>query len=260
MDWTRLRYPLLALAALALLNVLYVWQSFTPGGLGFFTSDLQLSAKVYALFRLAGLLAFTLAGLQLAVGSWRNRLAAVWDLGRVVKFHTKLGIVAFVFILSHPALYFVTAAMTGTSLGPEGVPEPMRVYVGAGALAFLIFLTTVITALYRKKIGYPLWKRLHYLNYLAFALVLFHSWNIGSDVLGSDLLKAQWLALGAVGLGGFVNRLFELRAEKEEEAAYAKEPAAPPAPAAPAPAAPAPVAMGGAMRGQLAPRAAPRRK
>lgn len=222
MDQERAHFILKALFALALILPIVSWFAGLQGGIGLFLSTQPDSVKVTAFFRLLGLYAFTLAGLQLAIGSWRNRLADYFDESFIIPFHMSLGRVAFLLILAHPLFYFLSEVMGGIApslflllpqFGAYGQPG----LIAFGATGLYLFIIAVIAAMFRKKIGFPLWKRLHYLNYLAFAFVLVHSMLIGTDLKVNVVLQAQWLLMGLVGAGGFANRMFELKAEAEVE-------------------------------------------
>ncbi|MBI2984912.1 MAG: non-heme iron oxygenase ferredoxin subunit [Candidatus Kerfeldbacteria bacterium] len=74
---------------------------------------------------------------------------------------------------------------------------------------------TVGAALLRKLVSVKRWwRRVHVLNYLVFALVWLHSWNIGSDVQGTNL-RWLWLVFGVSAIVATFLRLTGARQRAE---------------------------------------------
>jgi len=65
-------------------------------------------------------------------------------------------------------------------------------WVGIGTLSFYLLLLTSASFYARRRLGAKMWRRLHYLTFLAFAMVTAHGWAAGT---GSTELR--WLFLGS---------------------------------------------------------------
>jgi hypothetical protein len=60
--------------------------------------------------------------------------------------------------------------------------SPYRpLWVGLGALSFDLLLAVVITSLLRQRIGYRVWKAIHWFSYACWPLALVHGMGTGSD-------------------------------------------------------------------------------
>ncbi|HEX5440445.1 MAG TPA: hypothetical protein VFW76_06145, partial [Ktedonobacterales bacterium] len=55
------------------------------------------------------------------------------------------------------------------------------VAVNIGIFAFYVMALTLISSWLRRLIPYQLWRAIHYLSFLTFALVTIHGWLAGSD-------------------------------------------------------------------------------
>jgi predicted ferric reductase len=65
-------------------------------------------------------------------------------------------------------------------------------WVGVGGVSFYLLLLTSASFYARRWIGTKMWRRFHYLTFLAFLMVTLHGWMAGSD---SSQLK--WLFVGS---------------------------------------------------------------
>jgi methionine sulfoxide reductase heme-binding subunit len=140
---------------------------------------------MWYLTRGTGVVAFLLltAGVVLGVANVER-----WTAGNAPRFviqrvHRDLSLVALVFISVHVA----TAVIDGfapirwvDAVVPFGsVYRP--VWLGLGALAVDLVLAIVITSLLRARLGYRVWRAVHWLTYAMWVLVVLHAAGVGSD-------------------------------------------------------------------------------
>lgn len=83
-------------------------------------------------------------------------------------------------------------------------------YVAIGILAFYVIIVTVITSLIWINTKQKSWKFVHLLNYIAAALIFFHSLYLGTDLSGG-VLRVIFIALGAVILAASIIRLWRAK-------------------------------------------------
>ncbi len=189
---TLLRYLLPVVAALLLFLPGYFFFS-NRGGASFLEGA---SFRVFAalIFPLFGLYAFTLIWLQIMIGSNMRFLIRIWP--KALLFHQFEGMVAFLFVLTHVSLIIITYTFE-QYLGARFLPKNLQIYGILGSFAFYFIILSTTAALFRKtSFLRKFWRKVHYLNYSVFFLVLIHSWNLGSDVQPS-LLKYLWYFYGA---------------------------------------------------------------
>jgi hypothetical protein len=85
------------------------------------------------------------------------------------------------------AVHVVTTVADGyTPIGlKDGVMpflSPYRpIWLGLGAVAFDLLLALVVTSLLRRRIGYHLWRYVHWLAYVSWPVALVHSLGTGTD-------------------------------------------------------------------------------
>lgn len=200
------------------LPILYVIILFIPGyiffssrgGLGFLEdSDFHTFASL--MFPFFGLLAFTLVWMQTMIGMNMALFTKVFP--KMLSFHRTQGLFALLFATTHalaiPYVFTVQQYIGYKFLAPE-----MRIFAYFGAIAFFLILLTVTVALFRRSRRLrPIWKYIHFLNYAVFLLVLVHSRNLGSDVVGTPLehLWNFFLLTFLVSLGFRIARNFTTR-------------------------------------------------
>ncbi len=125
------------------------------------------------------LTASTLLGVVTAT-RWRT---ARWPRFAVADLHRNLTLLALVLI----GLHVGTTLLDGyapVSVWDAFVPFLSRyrpVWLGLGALALDVLLALVVTSLLRKRIGYRVWRALHWSAYAAWPLALAHGLGSGSD-------------------------------------------------------------------------------
>lgn len=137
------------------------------------------------------LTASTLVG-ALTAGRWRSD---GWPRFAVATIHRNLTLLALVFIGIHVA---TTIADGYAPIGVKDVFVPFvsqyrPIWLGLGALALDVLLAIGISTALRKRIGYRVWRLLHWSAYAAWPLALAHGLGSGSDV------RHGWMALLSLG-------------------------------------------------------------
>jgi DMSO/TMAO reductase YedYZ heme-binding membrane subunit len=158
---------------------------------------------LWYLTRASGVVSLLLltAGLVLGIlGTvrWRSER---WPRFAVVSIHRNLTLFAIVFV----ALHVVTTVADGYA--PVGLKDAVIPFVskyrplwlGFGALAFDLLLALVVTSLLRARVGYHVWRAVHWLAYAAWPLALVHGLGNGSDARFGWLVIVTILCAGAVG-------------------------------------------------------------
>lgn len=168
--------------------------------------------RLFIVFRLCGLYAFTLIWSQIILGTLRIPLTKIYG-SRILKVHMTLGLFTLLFTILHPLFFYMAHLLQHTSpfeamdqyLGPSA-----DFYGDLGVIAIGILFITVCTAQFRT---HPLlkkyWRLIHYANYLIFILVFLHSYNIGSEV-HLQPLRSLYTFFGITFLGASIYKLSQL--------------------------------------------------
>jgi hypothetical protein len=97
--------------------------------------------------------------------------------------HRNLTLLAIGFVVTH----VLTTLLDGyTTIGLKDAMIPFLssyrpVWLGLGAIAFDLLLILVATSLLRERIGYRLWRYVHWLAYASWPIALVHALGTGSD-------------------------------------------------------------------------------
>lgn len=118
-----------------------------------------------------------------------------------LKAHHNLARIGILLILIHP-LSLALQAQDFSIFLPVFYPVEVFLALG-GRTALYLFLLAAGIALYRKK--YRNWKKVHYLNYLAFLLVAAHALLIGSD-FKLEIMRILALLMAATVTGIFIHK------------------------------------------------------
>ena len=120
-----------------------------------------------------------------------------WPRFAVGAVHRNVTLLAIVFVVLH------VVTTVGDGYAPIGLKDavvpfvsPYRpVWLGLGAVAFDLLLALVVTSFLRRRIGFAIWRGVHWLAYASWPVALLHSIGTGSDA------RAAWLSvLGVVSL------------------------------------------------------------
>lgn len=117
-----------------------------------------------------------------------------------LKAHHNLARIGILLILIHP----LTFILEGQSIKIFSLLYPTNVFISLGGrpALYLLILAAGI-ALYRKK--YRNWRKVHYLNYLAFLLVSVHALMIGTD-FRLNIMRILALTMAIIVVGIFINK------------------------------------------------------
>jgi DMSO/TMAO reductase YedYZ heme-binding membrane subunit len=114
--------------------------------------------------------------------------------------HRNLTLLTVVFVVVH----VVTTVLDGyapirllDALVPFGSAY-RPVWLGLGAVALDLLLALVVTSLLRVRLGYRLWRQIHWLAYLSWPVALVHALGSGSDARAGFMLFAGFGSLAVV--------------------------------------------------------------
>lgn len=118
-----------------------------------------------------------------------------WPRFAVGNVHRNLTLLSIVFVALHVVTTVVDAyAPIGLQDAIVPFASPYRpIWLGLGAVAFDLLLALVVTSYLRRRLGYRLWRGVHWLAYASWPVALVHSLGTGSDA------RTSWLA--ALGVG-----------------------------------------------------------
>jgi len=98
---------------------------------------------------------------------------------------TLAGLLVFGHLLTIKLDTFVIFSLRDLLVPGQGPYRPVAVNIGIFALYVMAF--ALLSSWIRRFIPYRFWRALHYLSFLAFALVTIHGWLAGSDTNGPGL-------------------------------------------------------------------------
>lgn len=131
---------------------------------------------VVSLVLLTGVVALGIAGsLRLRSERWPRFL--------VTGLHRNLTLLTLVFLAVH-IVSTVLDSFTPIGLRDAFIPflaSYRPIWLGLGAVAFDLLLALTVTSLLRARIGYRMWRSLHWLAYAAWPVALTHGLGTGSD-------------------------------------------------------------------------------
>jgi hypothetical protein len=148
---------------------------------------------LWYLTRATGVVALLLLTMALVLGV----LSSVrWRTGRMPRFvvgglHRNVTLVAIAFVAVH-VLTTVADGYAPVALTDAVIPfvSPYRpLWLGLGTVAFDLLLALVITSLLRQRLGFRMWRAVHWLAYASWPVALVHAFGAGSDA------RFGWLAL-----------------------------------------------------------------
>ena len=145
----------------------------------------EREAVYWFLTRGLGVSALLLLTASLALGvltsvRWR---AQRWPRFVTAGLHRNLTLLAIAFV----ALHVVTTVADGyTPIGLKDAVIPFvspyrPIWLGLGAIAFDLLIALVVTSLLRERIGYRVWRYVHWLAYAAWPVALVHALGTGTD-------------------------------------------------------------------------------
>jgi methionine sulfoxide reductase heme-binding subunit len=160
------------------------------------------SKALWYLTRGSGVVALILLSAAVILGLvTRNRWASRrWPRFVVESLHRNISLLSTVFMVIHIASSVLDSYVKISWLDaviPFGAAyKPF--WLGMGALSLDIFLAVAITSLVRVRLGYRVWRGVHWLAYACWGLAIVHNLGIGSDRHQTWLLTINLVAIGGV--------------------------------------------------------------
>jgi hypothetical protein len=114
--------------------------------------------------------------------------------------HRNVSLLAMVFLVVH-ILTSVLDGFAKISLLDALVPfvgSYRPFWLGLGALSLDLLLTVTITSALRRRVGYRVWRTVHWLTYVSWPIALLHGLGTGTDVKSPWLLTLSLACLAAV--------------------------------------------------------------
>lgn len=187
--------------------VLWVVILATPAAIFISSRDAAAYTEASSIFPLFGLIAFTLIWSQIMLGAFMRPLEKIYP--KIFPLHIFFGIATLIFAVLHPFLFTLNFIPDRLSdyLSYSYTTPALKTYVQLGQIGFLLLVAGVLAGLLR---NWPpikrYWHWFHLVNYAVFFLTFFHSWNLGTDVQGSEILRSLWIFFGVTVIIGFIYR------------------------------------------------------
>jgi methionine sulfoxide reductase heme-binding subunit len=169
------------------------------------------------LTRATGAVALLLLTISLALGVMDARRfnSTRWPRFVIDALHRNASLLALVFVMVH-VLSTVMDSFVSIPLSAAVIPfvnSYRRFWLGLGAVAFDLMLAILITSLLRRRIGYGVWRAVHWLAYACWPIALLHTFGTGSDA-GKTWLLVLSIGCVAVVLGAAFTRMLSPRAAR----------------------------------------------
>jgi sulfoxide reductase heme-binding subunit YedZ len=138
-----------------------------------------------------------LARLRVQSASWPRFLS--------VDLHRNLALLSLVFL----AIHIVTAVVDPfTSLGVAPVVLPFgssyrRFWLGLGTVAFELIVALIATSLLRARVGFRIWRAIHWLSYAVWPIAVVHGLGTGTDSTSAWMLGVTGVCVAAVAVVTF---------------------------------------------------------
>lgn len=158
------------------------------------------SPTLWYLTRTTAVVAYVTLTLSVALGLLRTiaRTSAEHLSWVVDELHAFIATLAGLFVAGHLLTIkldtFVIFSLHDLLVPGQGPYRPLAVNVGI--FAFYVMALTLISSWVRRYIPYRFWRAIHYLSFLAFALVTIHGWLAGSDA-SEPWLRALYVSAAA---------------------------------------------------------------
>ncbi len=140
-----------------------------------------------------GFMGLSMMGWQFFLTGRFKRITSPYGIDIVYHFHRLVSLIAFSFILLHPAIIIVSTPAAIVFLNP--IDSPWWITIGVGGL--LAFGIIIVTSLYRLKLGlvYEHWRIIHgYISVVAVALSMVHIVGV-SYYLQEPLKRWLWISM-----------------------------------------------------------------
>lgn len=167
--------------------------------------DLKIAEFFYLTGKLAGLTGFLFLALLIFSGDTARFFDRFFGLDKIIKFQRKFSVLNLIFILAHPLFFILAGLLSGQSVWPYIIPDFSVIPLVLGLMSLYIFIIILIASKLYKRISYTIWQYLHILTYLLFFFVLYHAFNLGSD-LGNWLIRLIFFTLFLAVASGIIYR------------------------------------------------------
>lgn len=143
------------------------------------------SPTLWYLTRTTAVMAYVALTLSVTLGMLRGiaRTSAEHLSWVVDELHAFVATLAGLFVAGHLLTIkldsFIVFSLRDLFVPGQGPYRPVAVNIGI--FAFYVMALTLISSWLRRLIPYQLWRAIHYLSFLTFALVTIHGWLAGSD-------------------------------------------------------------------------------
>jgi len=140
-----------------------------------------------------GFAGLSMMGLQFFLTGRFQGITSPYGIDVVYHFHRAISLVAFTFLLLHPAILLLSAPATVSLLNPLSGPE----WITGGTIALLAFALIVVSSLFRLKLrlGYEQWRLIHgSAAVAAVALSLWHMIGVNYYLQGY-VRRGLWIAI-----------------------------------------------------------------
>jgi predicted ferric reductase len=157
---------------------------------------------LWYLSRASGLVLLVLLTLTVVVGTvaTSRRTPSWWPRFATAAVHADLAVLTVALLIAHVAVTVVDGYVPITWMDAV---VPFRsayrpVALGLGTLAAVLVTTVLVTAAARRALPPPVWRRAHYLVYVAWPLAVAHGIAIGSDYGALPVLLTTFACIGLV--------------------------------------------------------------
>lgn len=152
---------------------------------------------LYTVGKNLALVGFTMLALQFVLSARWKWIERPFGLNILFQFHKAMGVLATVFVLSHPLLLATGSDDWSIIFGPQ-----VMWHIWLGRIALLILLVHVLLASWRAvlRMNYETWRFVHNLGAVLILILAFsHSWTAGGDfsAIGMRVLWASLLLLAS---------------------------------------------------------------
>ncbi|MGH2719850.1 MAG: ferric reductase-like transmembrane domain-containing protein [Actinomycetota bacterium] len=158
---------------------------------------------LWYLTRGTGVVALILLTFSLVLGIVEVRRWArpAWPRFLTAGLHRNVSLLSVAFVAAHVATSVLDRyAPIGWLDGVVPFGSAYRpIWLGLGAVAFDLMVALIVTSLIRAKIGYPVWKIVHWSSYACWPVALVHSIGTGSDTRQPWELAVLLACLAAAG-------------------------------------------------------------
>ncbi len=145
------------------------------------------------LARVSGIISYILIWFSVVMGLLvTNKFARVWPGGPLaVELHQFTSLLGLAFALFHGIVLLGDQYINFTPLQlliPFGSVNYRPFWVGLGQLAFFLMIPVTFSFYLRKRIGYNLWRSLHYGSFIIYAFTTVHGMLSGTDTTNPAIL------------------------------------------------------------------------